>query len=70
MSVQLECSLNSRLIVDEVMSAESFHDWLDTIDDLDIKQPEIDEFQIIILSDHTYIVSNTMWDLLTIHKTN
>jgi hypothetical protein len=69
-SAHQECFHNSRSIVDEAMDAEAFHDWLDSIEDLDINKPEVEEFQIIILSDHTYIVSNTMWDLLTIAKTN
>jgi hypothetical protein len=51
---------------DDALTAEEFHEWLDSIDELDIVVPTSETFQIVLLLDHTYIASEDMWELLTI----
>lgn len=48
------------------MTSDDFHRWLDSIEELDIIVPTESTFQIIILLDHTFIASETMWEILTI----
>lgn len=59
---------NLRLNVksDDALTAYEFHEWMDSIEELDIAMPTTNTFQVILLLDHTFIASNEMWELLTI----
>jgi len=69
-NVLQECFHNSISVVDDAMCAQTFNAWLDAQDELDVVMTSSEKFYIILLSDHTLIASELLWDLLTIAKTN